>query len=232
MHIRPATPDDIPEMREIAASAATAGQWTAEQYARIFTPDPPRLVLVIEEDVVQGFLVAAAGGPDWEIENLAVAGPARRRGLGAALVAHLLGTVRRLGAESVFLEVKRVLAPGGIFLFAEEPVRRLLTLRLYRSPYRNLMKPWERKLYDWGRHHPSLVLMPDGQIVMTYVVRKGYLNTSEGFPRFGIEAVVSRDHGRTWDLDHKYILHQWSGHIKDGPTAWYPSSQATSTATR
>lgn len=106
MHIRPATPDDIPEMREIAASAATAGQWTAEQYARIFTPDPPRLVLVIEEDVVQGFLVAAAGGPDWEIENLAVAGPARRRGLGAALVAHLLGTVRRLGAESVFLEVR------------------------------------------------------------------------------------------------------------------------------
>ena len=37
--------------------------------------------------------------------------------------------------ESVFLEVKRVLAPGGIFLFAEEPLRRLLTLRLYRAPY-------------------------------------------------------------------------------------------------
>ena len=52
--------------------------------------------------------------------------------------------------ESVFLEVKRVLAPGGIFLFAEEPLRRLLTLRLYRAPYWNLMKPWERKLYEWG----------------------------------------------------------------------------------
>ena len=52
--------------------------------------------------------------------------------------------------ESVFVEVKRVLAPGGIFLFAEEPLRRLLTLRLYRAPYLNLMKPWERKLYDWG----------------------------------------------------------------------------------
>ena len=38
--------------------------------------------------------------------------------------------------ESVFLEVKRVLAPGGIFLFAEEPLRRLLTLRLYRAPTR------------------------------------------------------------------------------------------------
>jgi ubiquinone/menaquinone biosynthesis C-methylase UbiE len=52
--------------------------------------------------------------------------------------------------ESVFLEVKRVLAPGGIFLFAEEPMRRLLTLRMYRCPYYDTMKPWERKLYDWG----------------------------------------------------------------------------------
>jgi len=52
--------------------------------------------------------------------------------------------------ESVFLEVKRVLAPGGIFVFAEEPLRRLLSLRLYRAGYYETMKPWERKLHDWG----------------------------------------------------------------------------------
>lgn len=52
--------------------------------------------------------------------------------------------------ESVFAEVKRVLAPGGVFLFAEEPLLRPLSLRLYRVPYYNTMKPWERKLYDWG----------------------------------------------------------------------------------
>jgi hypothetical protein len=46
--------------------------------------------------------------------------------------------------------VKRVLAPGGVFLFAEEPMKRLLSLRLYRAPYYNLMRPWERKLFDWG----------------------------------------------------------------------------------
>jgi SAM-dependent methyltransferase len=51
---------------------------------------------------------------------------------------------------SVFLEVKRVLAPGGVFLFAEEPMLRRLSLRLYRAPYVPLMKPWERKLFDWG----------------------------------------------------------------------------------
>src|SRR5215471_13172737 len=52
--------------------------------------------------------------------------------------------------ESVFREVARVLQPGGVFLFAEEPLLRKLSMRLYRCPYYNTMKPWERKLYDWG----------------------------------------------------------------------------------
>jgi ubiquinone/menaquinone biosynthesis C-methylase UbiE len=55
-----------------------------------------------------------------------------------------------MNMESVFQEVKRVLAPGGTFLFAEEPLKRKLTLSLYRCPYYDTMKPWERRLYDWG----------------------------------------------------------------------------------
>jgi ubiquinone/menaquinone biosynthesis C-methylase UbiE len=52
--------------------------------------------------------------------------------------------------EAVFLEVKRVLAPGGVFFFSEEPLKRMLSMRLYRCPYYETMKPWERKLFDWG----------------------------------------------------------------------------------
>ena len=55
-----------------------------------------------------------------------------------------------MNMEPVFLEVKRVLAPGGIFIFAEEPLKRMLSLRLYRCAYYETMKPWERKLFDWG----------------------------------------------------------------------------------
>ncbi|HXP87992.1 MAG TPA: class I SAM-dependent methyltransferase [Bryobacteraceae bacterium] len=55
-----------------------------------------------------------------------------------------------MDVESVFREVARVLAPGGVFLFAEEPLRRKLSLRLYRCPYYDTMKPWERRLHDWG----------------------------------------------------------------------------------
>ncbi|MBK7927679.1 MAG: methyltransferase domain-containing protein [Bryobacterales bacterium] len=55
-----------------------------------------------------------------------------------------------MNIESVFLEVKRVLAPGGVFYFAEEPLKRLLTLSLYRAPYLDTMRPWERSLYEQG----------------------------------------------------------------------------------
>jgi SAM-dependent methyltransferase len=52
--------------------------------------------------------------------------------------------------EKVFLEVKRVLRPGGVFYFAEEPVRRTLSMRLYRAPYEREMKAWERRMLRWG----------------------------------------------------------------------------------
>jgi SAM-dependent methyltransferase len=55
-----------------------------------------------------------------------------------------------MNIEKVFVEAKRVLAPGGVFCFLEEPIRRLLSLRLYRCPYERQMKPWERRLNQWG----------------------------------------------------------------------------------
>jgi len=55
-----------------------------------------------------------------------------------------------VGLERVFAEVERVLAPGGVFLFAEEPLRRLLSMRLYRSLYERDMGAWERRLFRLG----------------------------------------------------------------------------------
>jgi hypothetical protein len=73
-----------------------------------------------------------------------------------------------------------------------------------------------------------MVLLPNRDMVMTYVVRKGYPETAEGYPQFGIEAIISHDNGETWDLDHRYILAKWHG-ITKGPNSWYASSQSTST---
>lgn len=52
--------------------------------------------------------------------------------------------------DAIFTEITRVLAPGGVFLFSEEPMRRMLSLRVYRAPYEREMKAWERKLHQWG----------------------------------------------------------------------------------
>ncbi|KKK60954.1 hypothetical protein LCGC14_3019200, partial [marine sediment metagenome] len=76
-------------------------------------------------------------------------------------------------------------------------------------------------LYAWGRHMSSMVTLDNGDIVLTYIVRKGYVDTADGFPQFGVEAVISRDHGLTWDLDHRYLLAVWRGNRKSAePKSW------------
>jgi ribosomal-protein-alanine N-acetyltransferase len=104
--IRPATAADVPAMRRIEAQAPTAAHWNESEYDRIFAGDPPRLALVIHDDTVQGFLIANQIGPEWELENIAVAAGARRRGFASALLGHFLDVVKQQGGVSVFLEVR------------------------------------------------------------------------------------------------------------------------------
>jgi hypothetical protein len=85
------------------------------------------------------------------------------------------------------------------------------------------------KLYEYGRHHSSTALMPNGDLVMSYVVRAGYgRDPGNGRERFGIEAVVSHDNGQTWDMDNRYILDQWTS-TQDGTDGWMSSPGSTST---
>lgn len=59
-----------------------------------------------------------------------------------------------------------------------------------------------------GRHHPSFAVLPDGRLVLTYVVREGYPMV-DGKRAYGVEAIVSEDDGRTWDVRHRYVLARW-----------------------
>jgi len=106
LHIRPATSADVGAMRRIEAQAPSAAHWNDSEYARIFAGDQPRLALVIQNDTVQGFLVANRIGSEWELENIVVASGARRRGMASALLGHFLDVVKQQGGESVFLEVR------------------------------------------------------------------------------------------------------------------------------
>jgi len=106
--VRGATPTDISAMMALERHAATAAHWSALQHqAALDGAGPRRLALVIEENfALCGFLVARAVSNEWELENLAVAGVARRRGLGTRLLGEFLSRVRDEGAVAVFLEVR------------------------------------------------------------------------------------------------------------------------------
>jgi ribosomal-protein-alanine acetyltransferase len=108
MHIRPATSADLPAMMALEKHAATAAHWSADQYQALFpAADPTRIALILdEESCLGGFVVARVVGAEWEIENIAVAGSARRRGLGTRLLGELLDLARAKCATAVFLEVR------------------------------------------------------------------------------------------------------------------------------
>ena len=108
LSIRPATATDLPAMMAQEKRAATAAHWSGEQYQALFRgSDPGRVALVIQEESgLQGFVMARVLGEEWEIENIAIAGPARRRGLGTRLLGELLDLARAQGAAAVFLEVR------------------------------------------------------------------------------------------------------------------------------
>ena len=62
--------------------------------------------MVEQSGCVVGFIVGHQADDEWEIENIAVTGAARRHGLGSRLVGELLDLARSRGGKSVFLEVR------------------------------------------------------------------------------------------------------------------------------
>jgi [ribosomal protein S18]-alanine N-acetyltransferase len=109
VRVRPAIQPDLPRLMEIAKHSATAAQWSQGEYAKLFAPDAGhnRTALVVEDGAeVAGFMVARQLGQEWEIENIAVSGQARRRGLGTRLLGEFLDLARERGAKEIFLEVR------------------------------------------------------------------------------------------------------------------------------
>jgi len=109
IRIRAAVPDDLAFMKRIASHSITAAQWPDSTYEKLFAPEAvqKRTILVVEENgETLGFVVARPAADEWEIENIAVIGTARRRGLGSHLLGEFLNQAKKAGAAAVFLEVR------------------------------------------------------------------------------------------------------------------------------
>jgi ribosomal-protein-alanine N-acetyltransferase len=115
VRVRLAEASDLPRLVEIASHSATAAQWNQSEYQKLFLSGSaldldqtqPRTALVVEQDgSVAGFIVGRQADDEWEIENIAVTGAARRCGLGSRLVGEMLDLIRSRGGKAVFLEVR------------------------------------------------------------------------------------------------------------------------------
>lgn len=113
--VRDAVAGDLEQIVEIVRHADTAAQWSREEYEKLLgiskdkdtdTARQPVMLVVEEQSQVQGFLVACAVLDEWEIENIAVRGAARRRGLASLLLRELLQRAQSQGAKQIFLEVR------------------------------------------------------------------------------------------------------------------------------
>ena len=109
MLIRPATPADILSMRALEQQADSAAHWAEREYDALFAPAAPKRIALIAagpaEDLA-GFLIARCTVDEWEIENVVVAAPLRRTGIGRALVDELLWRAQESHVTSVLLEVR------------------------------------------------------------------------------------------------------------------------------
>jgi [ribosomal protein S18]-alanine N-acetyltransferase len=106
--IRHAAASDIPAVMTLEKHAVTAAHWSREQYETACSGVAPiRVVLILEEESeLKAFIAGRVLDKEWEIENVIVAGPARRRGLGSRLLGEFIDLARGRHAETVFLEVR------------------------------------------------------------------------------------------------------------------------------
>ncbi|MAE66567.1 MAG: hypothetical protein CMJ18_20040 [Phycisphaeraceae bacterium] len=61
-------------------------------------------------------------------------------------------------------------------------------------------------VFESGRHHANLVRLPDDDLVMTVIRRVDFHGNRLAGYRRGCDAVVSHDHGATWDVEHLIVI--------------------------
>lgn len=133
MRIRRATVADVPAIMKLEGQTSGAAHWSRHQYDHLFFAESLRaennqapseaIVWIVEDEVANdelakqeklhgesaepvAFLVAHRVGTDWELENIAVALPVRRRGIATFLLKELIAQATAAGAHKIFLEVR------------------------------------------------------------------------------------------------------------------------------
>lgn len=111
IEIRPLEELDFDAILGIAEMLEDAPHWSREQYEEVIRADSsrPRIALVAHDSrlkEVVGFAIASLVVPEAELESIAVAEHAQRRGVGRRLLGALIAELRRAGVDQLLLEVR------------------------------------------------------------------------------------------------------------------------------
>jgi ribosomal-protein-alanine acetyltransferase len=131
--LRRATADDLDEVMALETATFPGDAWSTESMAsELASPHGHYLVAVAEDGAIDAYagLAVPDGGEQGDIQTIAVAERARRRGLGRALLQSLLDEARRRGASEVLLEV-RADNPGAQALYESFGFERIAVRRRY-----------------------------------------------------------------------------------------------------
>lgn len=139
--LRRAGVDDLDAIMRIESSVFTTDAWTPDAMrADLASPHCYYLVALPADDApgstaIAGYagLLAPRGAKEGDIQTIAVAPEARRRGLGRVMMTSLLNEARGRGAREVFLEV-RADNPGAEALYASLGFERLGVRAGYYQP--------------------------------------------------------------------------------------------------
>ncbi len=128
LFIRPMQAEDIPRVMGIAHSLSGAPHWPAIAYEAALNPnsEPRRIALVAEtlepnapvSAGVVGFVVASLVAGEAELESVAVAAEAQRRGIARQLMGRLFAALREFQVTGINLEVRASNQPA-LGLYAE-----------------------------------------------------------------------------------------------------------------
>jgi len=109
-------PDDVPLVVAIANSLEEAPHWHPNAYLGFLDADtyPPGVALVAEDQLngIVGFALAALIPPQAEVQLIAVAKVAQRRGIARRMLAELIAALKKSQITEVILEVRESNRPA------------------------------------------------------------------------------------------------------------------------
>ena len=110
IEIRPVMKADVEAISRIAEALATAPQWLPKDYEEVLRAHGSRRITLVacapHDREVIGFVIASLVAPEAELESVAIAQYAQRRGVGRRLLEELISHLRGAGIKELLLEVR------------------------------------------------------------------------------------------------------------------------------